>query len=207
MNKTPTQQALKALSFSNMFFFVSHKPYTILIKVLTGFSYNLIFTCVSYAFFILSLHIIDSIGLEETWKETNPGNSSRQTSDLTSPLDQFEVRNLLSLDAPVLDNLHISLTNIRLYLTISALVALVLNFLARRQKKAITKSWSICQQSLYATIHSIVINQLNPNKGQMHFPFIYALFIFILIWQIWYRTVLLPLRILSLHFLLVSPLY
>ena len=35
----------------------------------------------------------------------------------TSPLDQFEIRNLLSLDAPILGNLHISLTNIGLYLT------------------------------------------------------------------------------------------
>ena len=50
MNKTPSQQALKALSFSNMFFFVSHKPYTILIKVLTGFSYPAIFTFLSRVF-------------------------------------------------------------------------------------------------------------------------------------------------------------
>jgi F-type H+-transporting ATPase subunit a len=34
---------------------------------------------------------------------------------------------------------------------------------------------------LYATIHSIVINQINSNKGQIYFPFIYALFLFILI--------------------------
>src|SRR3981189_685061 len=34
---------------------------------------------------------------------------------------------------------------------------------------------------MYATIHSIVINQINANKGQIYFPFIYALFIFILV--------------------------
>jgi F-type H+-transporting ATPase subunit a len=34
---------------------------------------------------------------------------------------------------------------------------------------------------MYATIHSIVVNQINSNKGQIYFPFIYALFIFILI--------------------------
>jgi F-type H+-transporting ATPase subunit a len=34
---------------------------------------------------------------------------------------------------------------------------------------------------LYTTIHSIVINQINPNKGQIYFPFIYALFLFILV--------------------------
>src|ERR1700690_3778043 len=37
------------------------------------------------------------------------------------------------------------------------------------------------QESLYATIHSIVTNQINPTKGQIYFPFIYTLFVFILI--------------------------
>src|SRR3978361_1373444 len=37
------------------------------------------------------------------------------------------------------------------------------------------------QESLYATIHSIVTNQINPKKGQIYFPFIYTLFVFILI--------------------------
>lgn len=99
----------------------------------------------------------------------------------TSPLDQFEIRNLLSLDAPVLANLHISLTNIGLYLTITAFIALVLNILATNYNKVIANSWSISQESIYATIHSIVINQINANKGQIYFPFIYALFMFILI--------------------------
>ena len=34
---------------------------------------------------------------------------------------------------------------------------------------------------MYATIHSIVINQINQREGQVYFPFIYTLFIFILI--------------------------
>ena len=54
-----------------------------------------------------------------------------------SPLEQFEIRNLLSLDAPILVNLRLSLTNIRLYLTISAFIALLLNFLATNYNKVI----------------------------------------------------------------------
>lgn len=57
-----------------------------------------------------------------------------------SPLDQFEIRNLLSLDAPILANLHISLTNIGLYLTITASIALVLNLLATNYNKVIANS-------------------------------------------------------------------
>src|ERR1700727_2633201 len=36
------------------------------------------------------------------------------------------------------------------------------------------------QESLYATVHSIVVNQINSKNGQIYFPFIYSLFIFIL---------------------------
>ena len=100
---------------------------------------------------------------------------------VTSPLDQFEIRDLLSLDAPILANLHVSLTNIGFYLTIAVITVLNLSFLATNYTKIIANSWSVSQESIYATIHSIVINQVNANKGQIYFPFIYALFTFILI--------------------------
>lgn len=48
--------------------------------------------------------------------------------EVTSPLDQFEIRDLISLD--VLNNLHISLTNIGLYLSIATLTVLTLSLLA-----------------------------------------------------------------------------
>ena len=100
---------------------------------------------------------------------------------VSSPLDQFEVRNLLSLDAPILANIHLSITNIGLYLTIAASIVSTVNLLASNYNKIVSNSWSISQESIYATVHSIVVNQINVNKGQMYFPFIYALFIYILI--------------------------
>lgn len=98
-----------------------------------------------------------------------------------SPLDQFEIRDLISINLNILNNSHISLTNIGLYLTISTILILSFNKLASNYNKLISNTWSINQESLYATIHSIVINQINSNKGQIYFPFIYALFLFILI--------------------------
>lgn len=102
-------------------------------------------------------------------------------TEIASPLDQFEIRNLLSLDAPILANLHISLTNIGLYLTIGAFIALSLNMLATNYNKVVSNGWSISQETLYATIHSIVTSQINAKKGQVYFPLMYTLFIFILI--------------------------
>lgn len=101
--------------------------------------------------------------------------------EISSPLDQFEVRNLLSIDAPILGNLSLSLTNIGLYLTIAASIVLTLNLLATNYNKVVSNGWSLSQESIYSTVHSIVVNQINAQKGQMYFPFIYSLFIFILI--------------------------
>jgi F-type H+-transporting ATPase subunit a len=54
-----------------------------------------------------------------------------------SPLDQFEIKNLISLDINILGNLQISLTNIGLYLTISASLVLILNLLATNFNKIV----------------------------------------------------------------------
>jgi F-type H+-transporting ATPase subunit a len=97
---------------------------------------------------------------------------------ILSPLDQFEIRDLLSLEIP---NLHLAITNIGLYLIISILFILVLKLLSTNFNKLVSNKWSISQESLYATIHSIVINQINSKSGQLYFPFMYTLFIFILI--------------------------
>lgn len=102
-------------------------------------------------------------------------------TNILSPLDQFEIRNLFSLNAPVLGNLNLSITNIGFYLTIGTLLLLTINLLAVNYNKVVGNNWSIGQESLYATLHSIVINQINPTKGQIYFPFIFTLFVFILI--------------------------
>jgi F-type H+-transporting ATPase subunit a len=101
--------------------------------------------------------------------------------NLSSPLDQFEVRNLISLDAPILGNLSLSLTNIGLYLTIGGYLMLMLNLLATNNNRIVSNNWSISQESVYATVHSIVINQISEKRGQIYFPLIYVLFVFILI--------------------------
>lgn len=98
-----------------------------------------------------------------------------------SPLDQFEVRDLLSLDAPLLGNTHFSITNIGLYLTIGASIAFLFKALATNYNRVVSNNWSVSQETIYATVHSIVVGQINAREGQVYFPFIYALFVFILV--------------------------
>jgi len=53
-------------------------------------------------------------------------------------LDQFEIRNLLSLDAPILGNLSLSITNIGLYLTIAGYLVFILNIMSTNNNKIIS---------------------------------------------------------------------
>lgn len=55
-----------------------------------------------------------------------------------SPLDQFEIRDLLNLDAPILGYLHISITNIGMYLIIASILAYLLNILATNYGKLVS---------------------------------------------------------------------
>lgn len=98
-----------------------------------------------------------------------------------SPLDQFEVRDLLSLNAPILGNICISITNISLYLIIGTFIAFIFNIITTNYNKVKLNNWSGSQESIYHTVIGIVKSQINENKGQIYFPFIYALFIFILV--------------------------
>ncbi len=101
--------------------------------------------------------------------------------EIYNPLEQFNIQDLIFINLPLISNLHISITNIGLYLTIGFLIFYSINILSTNFNKIKSNNWSISQESLYATIHSIVINQINSSKGQIYFPFIYTLFIFILI--------------------------
>ena len=56
---------------------------------------------------------------------------------LLSPLDQFEVIDLFSLNANLLGNIHLSLTNIGLYLLIGAFLILTYSLLASNENKII----------------------------------------------------------------------
>ena len=99
----------------------------------------------------------------------------------TSPLDQFTIRNLFSIKADILGNIQLSLTNMGLYLLITTSIIFMFYLLATNYNIATPNSWSLSVESIYATVYSIVISQINANKGQMFFPLLSSLFIYILI--------------------------
>ena len=99
---------------------------------------------------------------------------------LHSPLEQFEVTNLIGLNAPLLGFFTLSLTNLALYAVIALFLIISLHVLGNNQIKIIPSKWSIALESSYASIHGMVREQVGSHN-ESYLPVIYSLFFFILI--------------------------
>ena len=97
---------------------------------------------------------------------------------INSPLEQFEITNLISFNAPILGYFNITITNLALYATLVIVLVTGLHLLANNQTKLLPSKWSIFLETLFATISTIVREQLGK---EVYLPFIYSLFFFILI--------------------------
>jgi F-type H+-transporting ATPase subunit a len=58
--------------------------------------------------------------------------------EIISPLDQFEIRDLLSIYGHIFGNIHLSLTNIGFYLIIGGLLIFILNFFTTNYNKLVS---------------------------------------------------------------------
>jgi len=101
--------------------------------------------------------------------------------EILSPLTQFEIRDLLIFHLPLLNNIHFSLTNIVEYLSISFIIITVFNSMTHKHANILYKNWGLSKECIQDTVFSIVTNQINKHKGQIYYPFIITLFMFILI--------------------------
>lgn len=60
--------------------------------------------------------------------------------NIISPLDQFEIRDLIAIHAPVLGDLSISITNIGLYLTLAGYIVFALSVVSTNNNKIVPNS-------------------------------------------------------------------
>lgn len=67
-------------------------------------------------------------------------NNSNFVLNFISPLDQFEIRNLLSLNIPLLGNLNLSFTNIALYMSIAAFLSFTVTLLATNSNALVSNN-------------------------------------------------------------------
>lgn len=99
---------------------------------------------------------------------------------LLSPLDQFEVTSLLSFNAPIIGIFNLSITNFAIYSILILFLFTSLHFYGDNESNLIPNKWSISLESSFASLISIVRDQIG-SFNEIYFPFIYSLFFFILI--------------------------
>jgi F-type H+-transporting ATPase subunit a len=97
---------------------------------------------------------------------------------INSPLEQFEVHSLISVIAPILGYINITLSNLGLYSILILFIILSLHIISNNENKILPSKWSIALESIFTTINTMVREQLGK---EMYLPFIYSLFFFILI--------------------------
>jgi F-type H+-transporting ATPase subunit a len=100
--------------------------------------------------------------------------------NILSPLNQFEVTSLIGVNAPILGYLNLTLSNLALYSSFIIIIVLGLHVYGNNDSKLIPNKWSISLESSFASIGSMVREQIGLHN-EMYLPFIYSLFFFILI--------------------------
>ncbi|EKM74198.1 hypothetical protein AGABI1DRAFT_17081, partial [Agaricus bisporus var. burnettii JB137-S8] len=103
-----------------------------------------------------------------------------KTLFILSPLSQFEVTSLIGLNAPILGHLNLTLTNLGLYSLLVLFVVLGFHYWGNNDSKLIPSKWSISLESSYASLSSMVREQIGA-QSEIYLPFVYSLFFFILI--------------------------
>jgi F-type H+-transporting ATPase subunit a len=99
---------------------------------------------------------------------------------ILSPLNQFEVVSLIGLNAPILGHLNLTLTNLGLYSFFILFIVLGIHLYGNNDSKLIPNNWSISLESSFASLNSMVREQIGANS-EIYLPFVYSLFFFILI--------------------------
>jgi F-type H+-transporting ATPase subunit a len=99
---------------------------------------------------------------------------------INSPLEQFEVTSLIGINAPLLGNLNLTLTNLGLYSLVVLFLVTGLHYVGNNNKKLVPSKWSIALESSFASINSMVRSQIGA-ANEVYLPFIYSLFFFIII--------------------------
>jgi F-type H+-transporting ATPase subunit a len=101
-------------------------------------------------------------------------------SFILSPLNQFEVISLIGVNAPILGYLNITLTNLAFYSCFILIIVLGFHSFGNNNYKLIPNQWSISLESSFASISSMVRDQIGVHS-EIYLPLIYSLFFFILI--------------------------
>ncbi|WP_341756057.1 MULTISPECIES: F0F1 ATP synthase subunit A [unclassified Candidatus Tisiphia] len=94
-----------------------------------------------------------------------------------SPLDQFAIKKLVEIN---LCGFDISFTNSSLYMMLAGVIALLYFYLALKSEKIIPSRLQLSAEIIYDII-TVTLSQNVGEKGRKFIPFIFTLFMFILL--------------------------
>lgn len=115
------------------------------------------------------------------YNSNNDGNTGSNNNNAHSPLDQFIIRDYLNFYFNIGYNIKFLFTNMSFYLIIISILVFAINVIYNKLNLLTSNLWSFNKESIYATIHGVVTNQIDTVKGQKFIPFIYTIFIYIFI--------------------------
>src|SRR3989338_6562395 len=97
-----------------------------------------------------------------------------------SPLSQFEIKNIVDLHIGSFD---ISLTNSALYMIFATLFSILFLHFATKKRQIIPSKIQLIAEGFYSFIDNMVISSIGE-EGKKFMPFVFSLFIFILLCNI-----------------------
>ncbi len=95
----------------------------------------------------------------------------------TDPLEQFEITPIIPIKIGGLD---ISYTNSALWMTITVVLATGFLTWAMRRRALVPNGWQLVAEILYQTVANMIRDNVGSG-GRKYFPFIFTLFIFLLL--------------------------
>ncbi|AMD23032.1 ATP synthase F0 subunit 6 (mitochondrion) [Eremothecium sinecaudum] len=98
---------------------------------------------------------------------------------ITSPLDQFEIKDLLGLYSPFIDFSMFNVTTFSLYTMILLFIFTLFNYSILTDMNIKGSKWLLYQETLHDTLMNMVKGQVTGKFWGNYYPLIYTMFVFI----------------------------
>ena len=113
-------------------------------------------------------------------KLANLSSSSFYGSDnISGPLDQFNVTELVGLKFEILGKFYLAITNISLYLALVLAVIIAIFHFGDNDSKLVPNKWSIVLETFFASLKGMVKDQIGL-AYEVYLPLIFSIFFFFL---------------------------
>jgi F-type H+-transporting ATPase subunit a len=98
---------------------------------------------------------------------------------INNPLEQFEIKEFMYFGGPLL-GARLSFTNIGLYLIIVTFLILAMARLSQNNNNVVPSRFALILESIFGSILGM-INSTIGKKGQTYLPFLYTIFLYVLL--------------------------